>query len=114
MEHLKPPLELDFSTTGHTTLPERWRQWKQAMELFIELAMAGKSEKEKCSAFLYMIGQTGRDIYNTMTFVESEVDKITALFTKFKTYCKPKQNVTIEHYRSTRMSRADMKVLTST
>ena len=60
--------------------------------------MTGKSEKEKCSAFLYTIGQAGRDIYNTMTFSE-EQDKIDILFTKFEMYCKPKQNVTIERYR---------------
>ena len=59
---LKPLLELDFLMTGGTALPECWRQWKQTMKLFIELAMVGKSEKEKCSGFLYMIGQTERDI----------------------------------------------------
>ena len=53
---LKPLLELDFLMTGGTALPECWRQWKQTMKLFIELAMVGKSEKEKCSGFLYMIG----------------------------------------------------------
>ena len=56
------------------------------------------SEKEKCSAFLYVIGQAGRDIYNTITLTENETDKIDVLFTKFGAYCKPKQNVTIERY----------------
>ena len=99
MDHLKPPPELDFSTTGHTTLPERWRQWKETMQLFIELSMGRKTEKEKCSAFLYTIGQAGRDIYNTMNLSEDEQGKIDILFSKFETYCKPKQNVTIERYR---------------
>ena len=61
--------------------------------------MKGKSEKEKCSAFLYTVGQTGRDVYNTMTFSEEEQDKIDILFSNFEVYCKPKQNVTIERYR---------------
>lgn len=69
------------------------------MQLFIELTMKGKSKKEKCSAFLYTVDQTGRDIYNTMSFSEVEQDKIDILFSKFNAYCKPKQNVTIERYR---------------
>ena len=99
MDQLKPPPELDFSTTGHTSLPERWRQWKQTMQLYIELTMKNKSQKEKCSVFLYAIGQTGRDVYHTMTLSEDEQDKIDVLFSKFESYCKPKQNVTIQRYR---------------
>jgi len=66
MDNLKPPGELDLCTNGPTTIAERWRQWKQTMQLFIELSMPNKSEKEKCSAFFYTIGQAGRDIYNTI------------------------------------------------
>ena len=33
-----------------------------------------------------------------MTFLEEEQDKIDILFSKFKAYCKLKQNVTIEYY----------------
>ena len=69
------------------------------MQLFIELSMTDKSEKEKCSVFLYTIGQTGRDVYNTITLAEGERDKIDMLFSKFEAYCKPKQNVTIERHR---------------
>ena len=98
MDQLKPPPELDFSTTGHTSLPEKWRQWKQTMQLYIDLTMKNKSQKEKCSAFLYTIGQAGRDVYNTMTLSEEEQDKIDVLFSKFESYCKPKQNVAIERY----------------
>ena len=56
------------------------------------------AEKEKCSAFLYTIGQAGRDVYNTMRLTEEETDKIEILFSKFDAYCKPKQNMTIEQY----------------
>lgn len=61
--------------------------------------MKDKSEKEKCSVFLYTIGQAGRDVYNTMTLADGERDKIDILFAKFEAYCKPKQNVMIERYR---------------
>jgi len=68
------------------------------MQLFIELTMMKSSEKEKCSALLYVIGQSGREIYNTMTLTEEETNKIDVLFAKFEAYCKPKQNVTIKRY----------------
>ena len=57
-----------------------------------------RADHEKYSTFLYTVGQTGRDIYNTMTFLEEKQDKIDILFSKFEAYCKPKQNITIEHY----------------
>ena len=69
------------------------------MQLYIDLTMKIKSQKEKCSIFVYTIGQAGRDVYNTITFSEEEQDKINMLFSKFESYCKPKQNVTIERYR---------------
>ena len=57
-----------------------------------------RADHEKYSTFLYTVGQTGRDIYSTMTFLEEEQDKIDILFSKFESYCKLKQNITIEHY----------------
>ena len=55
--------------------------------------------KDKCSAFLCVIGQKGRDVYNAMNLDDTQRDKIDVLFTKFDEYCKPKQNVIIERYR---------------
>ena len=69
------------------------------MELYIELSMARKSEKDKCSAFLYAIGQKGCDVYNAMNLDDSQHDEIDVLFTKFEEYCKPKHNITVEIYR---------------
>ena len=60
--------------------------------------MARKSEKDKCSAFLYIIDQKGHNVYNAMNVDDSQHDKIDVLFTKFEEYCKPKQNVTVERY----------------
>ena len=78
---------------------EKWRQWRQTIELYIELSMAKKSEKDKCSAFPYIIGQKGRDVYNAMKLDEIQVNNIYVLFSKFEEYCKPKQNATVERYR---------------
>ena len=65
------------------------------MELYIELSMTRKSEKDKCSAFLYIISQKGRDVYNAINLNNMQRNRIDVLFTKFK---KPKQNVTVERY----------------
>ena len=100
MEGLKPPGDMDFSSTlGATDVAENWQRWKQTMKLYIQLCLEGKSEKEKCNTFLYVIGQAGRDIYNAMMLQENERDKIDILFRKFEENCKPKQNITIERYR---------------
>ena len=68
------------------------------MDLYLTLAVLEKSEKDKCGTFLCMIGQTGRDIYDKMTFTEKEESKLDVLFTKFDTYCKLKPNITVERY----------------
>ena len=77
-----------------TNVAERWRKWKQMMDLYLNLAMLGKSKKEKCGAFLYMIWQTSRDIHNTMTFDE-EKEKLDVLFTKFETGSKSLNKLSI-------------------
>ncbi|KAL5479802.1 hypothetical protein EMCRGX_G023380 [Ephydatia muelleri] len=61
--------------------------------------MTEKTEREQCSAFLYIIGPAGRDIYNTFNVSDQDKNKISILFQKFEGYCKPKQNVTVERYR---------------
>ena len=33
MDLLKAPSELDLSTTDSVSIPEKWRKWRQAMEL---------------------------------------------------------------------------------
>ena len=111
MERIKPPNEMDFSTMDGTSVAEKWRRWRQTMELFIELSMSGKSEKEKCSAFLYIIGQAGRDIFNAFVLTAEERDKVKILFAKFENYCKPKRNVTVERYKfNTRMQAAEESI----
>ncbi len=105
---LRPPPEMNFTDIDQIDLAERWRRWRETMELYLRLNMADNSEKEQCDAFRYIIGQDGRDIYNTMTFTTSEVDKIDVLFVKFEDYCKPRKNVIMERYKfNTRVQRKD-------
>ena len=108
MEHIKSPGEMDFSTTDSISVLEKWRMWKQAMELYLTLALSDKSEKEQCCAFLYLNGQSGRDI---MRLADKEVNKIDVLFSRFEDYCRSKQNVTLEQFKfNTRNQTADETV----
>ena len=69
------------------------------MNLYLEVTLNERSEKEKCKAILYVIGLEGREIYNTFHFGESEVDKLEVLLKKFEDYCIPKTNVTVIRHR---------------
>ena len=51
------------------------------------MSIPDKSEKEKCSIFLYLIRQTGRDIPSTMTLTNEEKHKLEILFKKFEAHC---------------------------
>jgi transposase InsO family protein len=98
MDHIRPPPELDL-TTSDGNLSERWRKWEQTMKLYLDIVMSDGEEKEKCSAFLYIIGQDGRDVFNTMKFQDAEKDKIDDLFKKFKDYCQPSENTIVWRHR---------------
>lgn len=72
--HFKQPPEMDFSHEDN--LSEKWKRWKQTMNLYLEVAMGEKTEKEQCRAVLYVIGLEGREIYNTFNFGENEADNL--------------------------------------
>ena len=97
MSKLRPPEELSFNDAH--SLADQWRMWSQEMRLYLELAMPKTTEKEQCSAFLYIIGRKAREVYNTWTLGDDEKNKIEVLFEKFDTYCKPKHNVTLDRYK---------------
>ncbi|CAB4023870.1 Hypothetical predicted protein [Paramuricea clavata] len=75
MDKLRQPPELQF-VSSDGDLSERWKRWIQTVNLYMDVCMKDASEKERCSAFLYIIGQDGRDIHNTFDFETSEADKI--------------------------------------
>ena len=85
MSKFRPPEALTFD--DQHSLADQWRMWAQEMRLYLELAMAKNTEKEKCTAFLYIIGRKGREIFNTWVLTETEKDKISILFESFQSYC---------------------------
>ena len=105
MSKLRPPNELIF-TEVHTQA-EQWRMWEQEMRLYIQLALSGDSESDKCAAFLYLIGRKGREIYNTWDIPDHDKEKIEVLFQRFSTYFKPKENLIMERYRFNTKTQAE-------
>ena len=104
MENLLPkPREMDFNAPN---LAATWKKWKQNTEFYLTAVMRGKSEEEKYSVFLFLIGEQGRDIFNTMEWEkkvdaegnETDEDNITVkeLFKNFEEYCLPKKNLVVE------------------
>ena len=79
---------------------------KQTMTFYLTAMMKDKSEEERYSAFLFMIGDQGREIFNTMEWEKiqdadgnpTEEDNITIneLFKKFDEYCEPRKNLVVE------------------
>ena len=61
--------------------------------------MKNNTEKEKCQAILYVIGEEGRTIHRTWSFPEIDRDKVAPLLMKFEDYCTPKTKVTLERYK---------------
>ena len=100
------PDEMNFDAAN---LAATWKKWKQTMSLYLTAAMHGKSELERYSTFLYIIGERGREIFNNMEWqkktneegIVTDEDDITVqgLFQKFETYCLPKKNLIIERRR---------------
>ena len=109
MSKFRPPEALTFD--DQHSLADQWRMWAQEMRLYLELAMAKNTEKEKCTAFLYIIGRKGREIFNTWTLTETEKDKISILFERFQSYCEPKKNLTLERYRFNTRTQSENETL---
>jgi hypothetical protein len=68
MDQLKAPEKLNFDApVSHT-----WKKWKEEFSLYADLAMEDKGEKLKVKMFKYLIGGHGREVYDTLSFVEEE------------------------------------------
>ena len=66
------------------SLAATWRKWKQTMQFYLNVVMSGKAEEEQSSIFLFVIGERGREIFNTFAWnkkirdgAETEEDDIT-------------------------------------
>ena len=116
------PREMNFAAMN---VAETWRKWGQSMQLYINATMAKKTEKEIYSFFLFLIGETRQEIFNTWVWPKvvgddgelTDDDEITiaALFKKFEDYCNPKRNLIVERHKfnTRRQNLGQLNLITS-
>ena len=97
MEGLRPPqiLALDSSNLAKT-----WKSWKEEFTLYTELTMPNAEETTKIKLFHYLIGQSGRELLDTLSADDATARvTVSALMKLFDDHCNPKLNETVERYR---------------
>ena len=78
---------------------ENWRRWRKAFELYMTATEKDKKlQKIQCATFLTLAGESAIAVWETLTFEETEKDKIEPLVAKFEEYCIPKKNITHERH----------------
>ena len=123
ISQLKPPGKLDFEISS--ALPQAWKRWKEEVTLYMDLAMNGREEQTKVKLLLYIIGNQGREIYETLPFERVPSERtLEDVIDAFEQHCNPKKNETVERYKFfTRVQEAteplekfivDLKILAST
>ena len=71
MDNLLPkPRETDFNSSN---LAVTWKKWRQNMEFYLTAMTRGKTEEGKYNVFLFLNGEQGRDIFNTIEW-DKKVD----------------------------------------
>ncbi len=98
MEHLDRPKTLVL--TGNVA--DNWRRFRQCWECYVTVVCEGKrrSALYKSSLFLGVVGEDGRELYNTFEWEEEDDDKdLDKILEKFEKYCVPKKNITYERYK---------------
>ena len=74
-------------------LPERWKRFRQHMELMFSGPLAAKKEEEKYSYLLIWCGEKGRDIPNTWSDVTNDdKKKLKPYFERFANHVDSKCN----------------------
>ena len=81
-------------------LPERWKRFRQHVELMFSGPLAAKKEEEKCSYLLIWCGEKGRDIANTWSDVsDDDKKKLKTYFERFANHVEPKCNPVFSRYK---------------
>lgn len=97
MDQLKAPDRLNFDSPN---LSQTWKKWREEFTLYADLALADKDDKHKVKMFRYLIGNRGREVYDTLTFVEVEDERtLQTVIEKFDAYCNPMKNESVERYK---------------
>ena len=101
MDQIKGPGVLSYASEPN--LADAWRRWKRAMQYFLTATCKKKSEEEKVTIFMCMIGKEGQDVKDTFVFAKDrdgqDIINLDILFLKFDEYCKPRKNLKIDRHR---------------
>lgn len=96
MDGLKPPTPLCMDTDN---LSKSWKSWRDQFNLYLELTMSDTEEKLKVKLFYYLIGESGRELLETlMSDVAADARTVTNIIAKFDEHCNPSINETVERY----------------
>ena len=99
------------TTIVRQNVSENFRKFVEHWLLFEKTELKDRTQEEKCSYFLLLIGEKGREVHKTraLTFTTPEYEtdgetrtwkRTTAeLITAFKEYCSPKKNITYERHK---------------
>ena len=78
---------------GSENLLERWKHFRQHIELMFSGLLATKKEEEKCSYLLIWCGEKGRHIVSTWSNVtDGDRKKLQTYFERFSNHVEPKCN----------------------
>ena len=95
-ERLAPPGKIKYNSKN---IAEDLRKWKEEFSLYVSLTVK-EDEHSKLQLFKYLIGNDGREIYNTLRFEKEEKDRTLKMaLDAFDNYCRPKKNETVERFR---------------
>ena len=96
---------------------ENFRKFEEHWNLFEMTELKSKSVEEKCSYFLLVIGERGREIYKTFDLPPETTTNqdgsnvwarmITQLKKAFRDYCNPRKIITYERHKFNTRNQAD-------
>ena len=97
MDRLLPPKQLLLEGN----LVENWKRWKKDFNFYLAATeYDSKADKVKSSLLLHCIGDTAREIYDTLTFDdEGDNMKLDKILEKFEAYLAPRKNITYSRYK---------------
>ena len=95
---LQPPSPLDMSSSSN--IATNWKKFKEAFINYeIAIGLDSCDDKRRVAIFLHVIGETGVEKYNTMTWLDPDDKlKIKKVIENFYRECSPKSNVIMERY----------------
>ncbi|XP_028809432.1 uncharacterized protein K02A2.6-like isoform X2 [Denticeps clupeoides] len=103
---LRPPANLCLDSNN---LAKSWKTWKEEFMLYKDLTLADAGENVRLKVFSYLIGETGRELCETLIPSSSPDRTVDRLIRALEEHCSPKVNETVE--RATELSRENSRTI---